>query len=297
MKKKYSLTQYSLAAGAILAPVAAFSQAVYTDIDPDIILDEPGEHWGFDLDDDGLNDFNFFNTLLQSYMWPIGDASAYRIWVGAFDTMQNGIAGSQKTILGYYGTFYQYYPFALDSGITVDQYLNFENWNYQRVACQTFFVFGSSIVSWTGGNWFPNKTENFLGFRFTNEEAIQHYGWIRCSVIDSGHTLIIHDYAYESKPDTPILTGDTIGDTTTVSVNNLENLNAVVYSFNKNIYIQLKEYNDAEYFIYDISGRLVYNARIKNETTICNIELPGVYLINIKTAKGKQFSKKLVVAE
>ncbi|HET8963246.1 MAG TPA: T9SS type A sorting domain-containing protein, partial [Chitinophagales bacterium] len=67
--------------------------------------------------------------------------------------------------------------------------------------------------------------------------------------------------------------------------------------FNKNIYIQLKEYNDAEYFIYDISGRLVYNAKIKNPTTICNIELPGVYLINIKTAEGKQFSKKLVVAE
>ena len=41
-------------------------------------------------------------------------------------------------------------------------------------------------------------------------------GTLQC--VDSGRTLIIHDYAYENKPDTPILTGDTIGDTTTVSI-------------------------------------------------------------------------------
>ncbi|MBP7399597.1 MAG: T9SS type A sorting domain-containing protein, partial [Chitinophagales bacterium] len=79
--------------------------------------------------------------------------------------------------------------------------------------------------------------------------------------------------------------------------NNTASLNAVVYSFNKDIYIRLQEYNDAEYFIYDVSGRLVYNEKIKNATTICNIELPGLYLVNIKTAEGKQFSKKLVVSE
>ena len=84
MKKGFSLTQYSLAAGAILAPVAAFSQAVYTDIDPDIILDEPGEHWGFDLDDDGLNDFNFFNKSFTTTVWYGVEGQVKALFAGVF---------------------------------------------------------------------------------------------------------------------------------------------------------------------------------------------------------------------
>ncbi|MBK9454600.1 MAG: LysM peptidoglycan-binding domain-containing protein [Bacteroidetes bacterium] len=41
-------------------------------------------------------------------------------------------------------------------------------------------------------------------------KKIQRYGWIRCSVIDSGRTLIIHDYAYELQPNYPIIAGDTV---------------------------------------------------------------------------------------
>ncbi|MBK7503561.1 MAG: hypothetical protein IPI52_00065 [Bacteroidetes bacterium] len=61
MANKFSLLQYSTAAVALLGVTAASSQVVYTDIDPDVVLDEPDEMFGIDLDDDGLNDFNFFN--------------------------------------------------------------------------------------------------------------------------------------------------------------------------------------------------------------------------------------------
>ncbi|MBK8681723.1 MAG: T9SS type A sorting domain-containing protein [Bacteroidetes bacterium] len=299
MKKGYSLSQYSLAAGALIVPATAFSQAVYTDVDPDIILDVPGEYWGFDLDMDGLNDFNFFNKSFTTTVWYGVEGQVKALFAGVFDNMQNGLNGHTVFFSGNGGYTY-YRPYALESNISIKSTIPFYNANYQTLAMTIYKPEWPPSTAhrgdWNSYFWGP-QIEKFIGFRFTDDDFVKRYGWIRCSVVDSNRTLIIHDYAYESKPDTPIHTGDTIGDTTTVSINNTASLNAVVYSFNKDIYIRLQEYNDAEYFIYDVSGRLVYNEKIKNATTICNIELPGLYLVNIKTAEGKQFSKKLVVSE
>ena len=52
MASKFSLLQYSTAAAALLGVTAASTQVVYTDIDPDVVLDEPDEMFGIDLDDD-----------------------------------------------------------------------------------------------------------------------------------------------------------------------------------------------------------------------------------------------------
>ena len=92
MNKQFPLIQYSAAALALLSAKSSYTQAVYTDIDPDIILDEPGEFAGIDFDDDGINDFNFFNrssftTIPFSHEYPFHGISA-----GAFDSLNNGIA-------------------------------------------------------------------------------------------------------------------------------------------------------------------------------------------------------------
>ena len=42
MNKQFPLIQYSAAALALISAKSAYTQAVFTDIDPDIILDEPG---------------------------------------------------------------------------------------------------------------------------------------------------------------------------------------------------------------------------------------------------------------
>jgi hypothetical protein len=47
-------------------------------------------------------------------------------------------------------------------------------------------------------------------------------------------TLTVHDYAYELKCNTPIIAGDTIGDTTTIGIGELNNLEATIYTFNQN---------------------------------------------------------------
>ena len=281
MNKRFTLKQYSTAAAVLLAPAAVFSQVVYTDVDPDIFLDEPGEWWGFDLDGDGLNDFNFFNTHINTYIWPIGDASAYRIWAGVFDNSQNGIAGSINSVLGPYSSiFYHYYPFALSEISIIDSVLTFENWGYQRMAFQTYFNFDSSIVSISGGNWFPETIDKYLGFRFLNDDEILRYGWVRCSVLDSGRTLIIHDYAYENKPDTPILTGDTIGDTTTVSIQEGEFSGLTVYSFGNSVFISTP-LNNVQYRILNLQGELILNGQVTSGSykLDLNTAASGIYLV------------------
>ncbi len=296
MQNRFSLKQYSTAAAALLAPAAVFSQAVYTDVDPDIVLDEPGEWWGFDLDGDGLNDFNFFNTLINTYIWPLGDASAYRIWAGAFDNSQNCIAGSRNSLFGPYSSiFYQYYPFVFDQEYIIDSNLAFEKWGYQRLAFQTFFTFDYSTVSIYGGNWFPEQLDRFLGVKYYDNDEKIRYGWIRCSVIDSGRTLIIHDYAYESKPDTPILTGDTIGDTTTVNIQEGELLGITVYGFGNSVFINTS-LNSVQYRILNLHGEVITEGFITSGSSKLELSsvATGIYLMECRQGQ-KRLTHKVFI--
>lgn len=135
-------------------------------------------------------------------------------------------------------------------------------------------------------------TNHYLGFRFTDEENIQRYGWMRCSVIDSGRTLIIHDYAYELQPDFPILAGDTAH---YVSINNLSNTyDATVYSFNKSIYVDVNNYENVHLIILDITGKEVLSKDLKNISELINMKIfaCGIYLVTIKQDK-KIYTKKV----
>ena len=84
MKKTLSLNQYSIAAVALIGTTAAYSQVAYTDIDPDVVLDEPDEIFGIDLDDDGLNDLfrplgsGKYVTEYQMTIWNRWGEEVYR---------------------------------------------------------------------------------------------------------------------------------------------------------------------------------------------------------------------------
>lgn len=295
MKKGFSLLQYS-AAAALFIPAAAFSQAVYTDIDPDVVIDEPGENFGIDLDDDGLNDFNFIDKSYTTTVFYGDLANVKAIFAGAFDTMENGINGSYGFLSG--GGGYTYYrPYVLPAGQMVNNEDIFYNDNYQTMVKEVY-KFGTPLGPFHEGNWYSFDTDvldQFLGFTFFDEAEVRRYGWIRCSVIDSGHTLIIHDYAYESKPDVGILTGDTVGDTTTVSISQLS-LQANVYSFQKNIYISLPDISSAEISVYKLNGERLVARQMNTAQDIIDMSAfsTSIYLI-IVVQKDKTFTKKIVL--
>ena len=297
MVSKFSLMQYSAAALALLSAKAVYSQAVYTDIDPDVILEEPGESFGIDLDDDGLNDFNFFNKSFTTTVW-YGDIGEVKVlYAGAFDNEANGIIGQTAYFSGYGGYTY-YLPVPLESDIVIDSIASFHNANYQTLANE---IYKPEFPPTTGhfGYWYPWFGENisykYLGIKFTDDDNINRYGWIRCSVIDSGRTLIIHDYAYESKPDTPILTGDTIGDTTTVSIEEGELFGLTVYSFGNSVFIH-SPLNNIQYRIMNLQGEVILNEQVTSGSSKLDLNTAetGVYLVECRQEKIRKTFKVFI---
>jgi hypothetical protein len=296
MKNKFSLLQYSVSAAAVCDTAAAFSQVVYTDIEPDVALDEPGESFGIDLDDDGLNDFNFFNKSFTTTVFYMDIANIKALFVGAFDTMQNGIMGSYFTLSG--GGGYTYYrPYALEQNNMVGSSNNFFNDNYQTLAREVDKL-DSPFEPTHDGNWYSfygvQILDHYLGFRFTDEESVKRFGWVRCSVIDSGRTLIIHDYAFELQPDYPIFAGDTIS---YVNIYDQENtLGASVYSFNKNVYVHVNNFKNTKVVIHDLTGKEILKTElIDNYSTIdMSLYSAEIYLVTLMH-DDKIYSKNIMI--
>ncbi|MBK7035135.1 MAG: hypothetical protein IPH42_02020 [Bacteroidetes bacterium] len=94
-----------------------------------------------------------------------------------------------------------------------------------------------------------------------------HYGWIRLDVKDSGRELVIKDFAYETECDHPIVAGDTIS---YVDVEDENKLDAVVYSFENTIYINVSELQKLEIDIYDLTGRLIYSKIMTDRIFLLN---------------------------
>jgi len=293
-KSTFNLVQYAYMAVCVLSGKWLSAQVVYTNLDPDVVLDEPDEMFGIDLDDDGLNDFNFFNESFTTYIPYAGDAQIKAIFVGAFDTMQNGIVGSTIYISAGPGYTY-YFPFVNQPGEVIGFSKTFFNDNYQTMARTESFV--SLPFVFHQGNWHPElwgyKLEDLIGIRFTDYASIQRYGWIRCSVVDSGRTLIIHDYAYELQPDQPIIAGDTVS---YVEIQEHPLLVATVYGFNNNVFINLQNQTPTQITIVNIAGQTVLAKTIYNQFEVLDASgFPsGMYLVTLK-ANDLSLTRKIVI--
>jgi hypothetical protein len=183
----------------------------------------------------------------------------------------------------------------LDINFSIYLSASFRNDNYQTLAAE-IDVFDSPFLPFHQGNWYPwlgyDITNHFLGFRFEDESSNKRYGWIRCSVIDSGQTLIIHDYAYESKPDTPILTGDTIGDTTTVNIQEGELLGLSVYSFGNSVFINTL-LNNVQYRILNLQGEVITDGFITSGSSKFELSsvATGIYLMECRQGQERKTYK------
>lgn len=295
----FSLSAYTILSAAYIDTIHA--QVIYTDIDPDIILDSTWENTSLDIDENGGFDFSFFNYSFSFY-------DSYCGWYKTVEDLlampineENYFAGRE----GYEGTcngggFARYYPFALVAADIINNELAWQNFSFQLMAINEIYptlgVSGSSDIC-DDCDWFyfmsPDILDHYLGIRFKDEAAQTHYGWIRCSVLDTGRTLIIHDYAYETQPDHPILAGDT---THYVAVNEAENtLQAVVYSYAKNIYIKITEQN-IMLTVFDITGKQIHTEKIQSTVTQVNMQLfsAGVYVVELRNNE-KVYRKKVLI--
>ncbi len=285
------LISYSIFSGAFLAlQKKGDAEVIYTDIEPDVILDVAGEGYYLDINNDGINDIHFFNSSFDFF---VSNTPWWSYWtrrdiIAELDHLDIEMAGFKH--FQYYFSFYAYYAFALSNESFINEGLNFFNGEKQILAIETYVHSGTLLLN-QEGYWFPEQLDHYLGFRLINGSEENFYGWIRCDVKDEGRTLIIKDYAYESQPEHGIVAGDTIS-----YVNIIESLNnfvPVVYSFNNSVFIQMKELtNKTNVNIYNLQGQLIYTEEIFN--AINEIELKnynGLYVIEILAGKNRYVKK------
>jgi hypothetical protein len=266
-------------------------EAIYTDIDPDIQIDSHGENIVIDMDNDGVMDFSFFQRsysfIVTTYYSGYATSHLNGIFVGS-EVIGNKIAGS---IVDTETWPYRFHAYAFPENATIDEPVNFYAEGFQTMAMR-YRGLNSSYFGF--GAWYPEVLDHYLGVYFKDSLDCYHYGWIRCDVKDGGRTLIVKDYAYETKCDVGILAGDKLGDTTTVDIAQINTLDAIIYSFGNNIYVSLNlPEKKTEIHIFDLAGRLIYSEILSNKFSTIHLHQPvGAYIAEL-ISEGKKYSKRV----
>ncbi|HET8963659.1 MAG TPA: T9SS type A sorting domain-containing protein [Chitinophagales bacterium] len=292
------LSAYAASAACfLLIKQEADAQVVYVDIDPDSILDEKYDFAELDLDNNGTADFFFLNSSFTFYTLTF---YTYRlrqdIAVGPAIS-ENAMAGISNYFNVGYTAYTNYYPYALPSGSVINDGLQWQNHFVQIMALRTFNEAGD-LIDIANYGWFnPDVSEvldHYLGVRFIDDAGQNHYGWIRCDVKDEGRTLVIKDYAYELQPDHPIVAGST-EHYVDISETQIDK-GIVIYSYDKTVFIQVKDFSNAEISIADMSGKVLIKKMLyaKNEQIEMTAYPSGIYFATVKSA-DKMFSKKVIL--
>jgi len=301
--KRFKLLEYASMAACVLSVKTLGAQAIYTDLDPDVVVEMDPEVLNIDMNGDGVLDFAFLNEIYTIETSVFSEPQSYieRIWAGPKNP-NNAVAGSlNQFTLSYGGASTYYYPYALPQDMPINGALEFQNDGYQRMASRNF-TYNFPSLGWgleTGGNWYPEISDHYLGVRFLDTLGCNHYGWIRCDVLDEGRVLVVKDYAYETKCDTGILAGDTIGDTTVI-VNIENNLleKAKIWSASNNVNIQLSpETLPVVCEIFNLAGECIYRESINNTTTEINLSIKSksIYIVSLTNVKGQKTERKIIL--
>ena len=285
--KAFNLAGYAALAGSFLAmSKETTAQAVYVDINPDTVLTGTpfAEHLGIE----------FNGTLAYDFLFGIGAGTYYADWCECFPFNQEvQLYGTESKVVytNYQFSSDQYLVSALEPGVLINADLNFKDIGTKMA--YKVILDGSFYYVFEGGAWLPETIDKYVGIRFTDSLDCIHYGWIRCSVEDNGTKLTVKDYAYETKCDVGIVAGDTIGDTT-VPINEINSLDAVVYAFNKMLYVKTEQYSDCSLVINNLQGQKLLERDLKEILTLIDLDrLPdGIYLIRLTNQKSV-FSKEV----
>ncbi len=284
-RNKYLINEYSASAGVfILLGNISDAQVVYVDIEPDIVYDLGVEN--FDLDNNGTLDFRIEKEYLGSFNSYFNTAHYTMLWVVGTTNLSNSIVGIPTSL-----AFTLYYGFHInESAFFNDGFFNMAG-KRQEVS----YTSALPIGPWTyhSGLWneIPNE-DRYLGIKFIDEEDCIHYGWMRCSFTDSVETIHIKDYAYNTECGKGLYAGELISG---MDENN-NDIGAVVYSFNKTIYLHLDEITGIQLIISDLTGKQLIKKEllIKNDKIDMQNYPTGIYLVTLLN-DGNRFNKKVFI--
>lgn len=199
------LARFSAVAGAVLASSAVNSQIVYTNVDPDIIIDTASGQYNLDFNADAMIDvtLNVMNVMEFTSI----STSTSAVYAGSLAVVTPGIGAGVVSIM--LGSSSSSYVTAMNNGDLIGTAAVFGGSSMAALAVDITITSSSSSYQISNGA-FLGVNDKFLGVKFligTNT----HYGWARLDVSANADTIRLKDYAYNIAADSPILAGQTLG--------------------------------------------------------------------------------------
>ena len=269
----------------LLAEDTANAQIAYVDIEPDIQIDKYSGAFELDIDLDGDSEFRFFFGYLSYFpglsSWFIKERGPS---LKALNYPEDAFEGIDYPT----GAAIRAYAFDIEESGQI----NFsDSWigNYGAFVCgREYWSFGwGSFFKYEIGFWKGEVFDKYLGIRFQDAENQTHYGWIRCDAPDSSRVLIIKDYAWQTKPDTPIAAGDT---SITTSVEDAQSIIFSLYPNPAGNFITVRHYTSEilQLQIYDMAGQIVLTTQLMSSAEDIHIEhlAEGTYIVLLKNNQG-----------
>lgn len=273
---KFTLTDYAIFSAVFLQTQNLQAEVIHVDIEPDVVLDDDGELYLLDFDQDGNNDFRFVHDQ-GGYAPDYGSVNFYfdRVFAGVVN-YNNWIAGTYFTEGSVmYSSFMTYRPYMIPFAYPIGVMLSFQD-GYAQLAAE-FVVDSAGEFYNEEGKWGAGG-EAFFGIR-TKRDEHYYYGWIRATVADSAKSITLHDYAYETIADKTIIAGDSLG-TMSVSTSSLQPIN--INCNGTTLFIQTNEsynINQTELIIYDLSGKQVFSKQLSAGNQLIQLPLQtGIYI-------------------
>ncbi len=289
MKKELreKMAKYASAAAAISGVAGVNAQIVYTDVNPDVTVnDDPNANGftviGLDIDNDSNIDFIVAakdttitaNSLDLRYTL----AAPY----GSSNAIANDAAGSYTSAM------------AFNNGDAIDNSLN---WLSGASATQTM-AWSTQYFSSGGTNLYANfngVTDKYLGLRF-NTGGSTYYGWARFDFVagEADH-FTLKDYAYNSTADGAINAGD-MG-TAGLADADLDALVHFINQTNNTVLVKVNgELTNGVVNVVSTSGQIVQTGKVENGTFVVNMNglTAGVYMINVTFEEGSMTKKMYV---
>ena len=190
---------YTAAAAVVgLVPTAAEAQVVYTDVDPDEFVADGS--FFIDFDGDGDAELEMNEDDVDNNGNPRDFTRAYK----EAEVAPDSISGIASQIVPFPGGGDYAYPIPLDAGVSVGPDVP----ELEDFYTFSFTFTGDDPLGWKGAG------EKYIGVRLRLTDGAgattTHFGWVLMEIPVQGGSMIIKSYAYESTPDTPILTGATV---------------------------------------------------------------------------------------
>ena len=203
------LARFSAVAGAVLATGAVNSQIVYTDVNPDVLVDAISGPYDLDFNSDAVVDVTFG---VQAIVNQTGSQSGISFtFNGSVATVFPAAGNGVQQIIGS-GSSSTMAVTPLNNGDLISSGAVFGG----SVSGSLLGIAGIADIPLLSMTYpisqgpFLGVSDKFLGVKFM-VGANTHYGWARLNVTSGADKILIKDYAYNQNADLPILAGMMVG--------------------------------------------------------------------------------------